>query len=122
MANPFDERDLEEDLFRIYQEGGKLGYWARYFYRLFMTHSDLYIGGVAAVRKMLEAGGAASGLAAVLSLERPDLAVETLVLSEEWGHLFKPWDRRQAQENLRLAKALLNAQNSKKPTTVRRGR
>ena len=91
----------------MYEEGGKLGYWARYFYQLFKPHSDQYIGGVAAVRKMLEAGGAASGLATVLSLERSDLAVETLVLREKWDRLFKPWDRRQAKENLRLANALL---------------
>jgi len=32
--------------------------------------------------------------------------VEMLVLSEKWGHLFKPWDRKQAEENLRLAEAL----------------
>lgn len=109
MANPLDERDLENELLRLYEEGGKLGYWARYFYRLFMPSSDLYVGGIAAVRKMLEAGGAASGLAMVLEIERPDLAVETIVLSEKWSHLFKPWDQRQARENLRLANALRRA-------------
>ena len=47
-----------------------------------MPHSDLYVGGVAAVRKMLEAGGAASGLAMVLELERPDLvATDTVAMS-----------------------------------------
>jgi len=106
MANPPDERDLEGELFRMYEEGGRLGYWARYFYQMFMPHCQRYIGGVAAVRKMLEAGGAASGLATVLGLGRRDLAVEMLVLSEKWGHLFKPWDRKQSEENLRLAEAL----------------
>jgi hypothetical protein len=106
MASPLNERDLETELYRIYEEGGKLGYWAKYFYQSFTPHRQRYIGGVAAVRKMLEAGGAASGLATVLDLERPDLAVETLVLSEKWSHLFKPWDRKHAKENLRLAKPL----------------
>ena len=109
MATPPDERDLEDELLRMYEEGGKLGYWARYFYQMFMPHCQKYIGGVAAVRRMLESGGAASGLATVLDLGREDLAVEKLVMSEKWGHLFKSWDRKQAQENLRLAKALRNS-------------
>jgi hypothetical protein len=109
MSTPPTEQDLEKELFHLYEEGGRLGYWARYFYRMFMSHCDGYIGGVAAVRKMLEAGGAASGLEKVLHLKREDLAVETLVLSGKWDHLFKPWDRKQAKENLRYARALLES-------------
>jgi hypothetical protein len=111
IANPLNESDLEAELYRMYEEGGQLGYWARYFYQMFMPHCQRYIGGVAAVRKMLEAGGAASGLETVLEMERPDLAVETLVLGEKWSHLFKPWDRRQAQENMRLANALRSSKH-----------
>jgi hypothetical protein len=33
---------------------------------------------------------------------RPDLAVETLVLGREWGHLFKQYDHKKAKENLRV--------------------
>lgn len=109
MLTPPTEKELESELLRLYEEGGKLGYWARYFYRMFMPHCEGYIGGVAAVRKMLEAGGSASGLQEVLRLKRDDLAVETLVLSGKWDHLFKPWDRKQARENLRYARALSNS-------------
>jgi hypothetical protein len=105
MTTPRDERDLESELLRIYEEGGKLGYWAKRFYQMFTPGCQRYVGGVAAVRKVLEAGGATSGLTAVVHLGRQDLAVEELVLGERWGHLFKPWDCKQAQENLRIANA-----------------
>jgi hypothetical protein len=107
MAIPRNETDLESELRRIYEEGGKLKppYWAKRFYQWFTPGCDRYVGGVNAVRKVLEAGGQSSGLKTVIEQGRPGLAVETLVLSEEWGHLFKPWDRKQAQENLRLANA-----------------
>jgi hypothetical protein len=107
MANPRNETDLESKLREIYEEGGKLNppYWARRFYQLFTPECQRYVGGVNAVRKMLEAGGLSSGLRTVIEPDRSDLSVETLVLSDEWGHLFKPWDRKQAQENLGLANA-----------------
>jgi hypothetical protein len=107
MATPCNEADLESELLRIYEEGGRLNppYWARRFYQLFTPSCQRYVGGVNAVRKMLDAGGQSSGLRTVIEQGRSDLAVETLVLSEKWSHLFKPWDRKKAQENLRLANA-----------------
>jgi hypothetical protein len=47
MAN-LDEQDLEAELLRIYEEGGKFGYWAKRFYQMFTPHCERYVGGVAA--------------------------------------------------------------------------
>jgi hypothetical protein len=104
-----NERDLNAELLRIYEECGKFGYWPKRFYQMIAPHCERYVGGVAAVRKLLEAGGSASGLIRLLDEDRLDLSIENLVLSPKWSHLFKPWDIKKAQENLRYAKALHRA-------------
>ncbi len=59
--------------------------------------------------KVMDAGADSSGLMRVLEAGREDLAVETLVLTDKWQHLFKPWDHEKARQNLRLAKARMKA-------------
>ena len=107
MANPHDQRDLEDELQRLYEECGRLNppYWAKRFYQMFTQSCARYIGGVAAVRKLLDADSETSGLIRVLEAGRENLSVEYLVLLPEWRHLFKPWDHEKARQNLRLAKA-----------------
>ena len=106
MAIPHNQSDLEAELLRIYDEGGRLSppYWARRFYQLFMPHCARYVGGVEAVRRMVATGGQSYGIEVVKKHGRLDLAVETLVLDSEWTHLFKDYDRAKARENLRLTK------------------
>jgi len=112
-----NEHDLDVELLRIYEESGKFGYWPKRLYQMVVPHCERYIGGVAAVRKLLEvSGGEASGLVRLLDENRLDLSIESLVLSPNWSHLFKPWDIKRAQENLRYANALHHAkakENSK---------
>jgi hypothetical protein len=111
MADPRDESDLERELQRLYEEGGRLNppYWARRFRQMFTPGCARYIGGVAAVRKVLDAGSDTSGLMTVLKAGREDLSVENVILSHDWEHLFKAWDHEKARQNLRLAKAKIKA-------------
>ena len=104
-----NEHDLDAELLRIYEECGKFGYWPRRFYQMIVPTCQRYIGGMAAVRKLLEVGGEASGLIRLLDEDRLDLSIEKLVLSPKWSHLFRPWDIKKAQENLRYANALHRA-------------
>jgi hypothetical protein len=94
-----NEHDLEVELHRIYEECKKFNYQASRFYQMITPGCQKYLGGVAAVRKLLDAP--TSGLLSLIKEGRLDLAVENLVLSPEWGHLFKSWDYGKAQENLR---------------------
>jgi len=102
MAIPHDQSDLEAELLRIYEEGGRLDppYWARRFYQLFMPHCVRYVGGVEAVRRMMASGGLSYGLQLVKSRNRLDLSVENLVLDNDWTHLFNDADRTLARSNL----------------------
>ena len=61
---------------KVYRAAGReTGYWAGYFLRSVKQH-----GGVGAARRLLERGGVSKGLARLASLNRLDLAMETLVL------------------------------------------
>jgi hypothetical protein len=103
------ERDLEGELHRIYDECKKFGYQASRFYQMITPDCQKYLGGVAAVRKLLDAP--TSGLLRLIDEGRIDLAIEHLVLSPKWSHLFKSWDQKKARENLRYANALHRTKN-----------
>jgi hypothetical protein len=107
-----NEYDLEVELRRIYEECKTFNYYAMRFYQMITPGCQRYVGGVAAVRKLLDGGGT-SGLLRLLDEDRLDLAVEHVVLSPKWSHLFKPWDQKKAQENLRYASALHRSKNKR---------
>jgi 5-methylcytosine-specific restriction protein A len=90
------EQDMVEKVYRA--AGRETGYWAGYFLR-----SVKRLGGVGAARRLLERGGVSQGLARLASLDRLDLAMETLVLDPAYGPLFT--DEERAIATRRLAKA-----------------
>jgi hypothetical protein len=100
MAMPHDEHDLELELHRLYVECGKLGYWAKRWYQLFMPHCARYVGGIETVRRTLATGGQSFGIEIVRNLGRLDLTVEHIVLDSDWTHLFTDRERNQARRNL----------------------
>jgi len=105
------EQDLEVELHRIYEECKTFNYYAMRFYQMITPGCQKYLGGVAAVRKLLDAP--TTGLLRLIDEGRLDLAVEHLVLDPSWSHLFKSWDQKKAQDNLRYANALHRAKNKR---------
>src|SRR4029077_18739776 len=91
--------ELEQELDRLYREGGQLGYWAKRAHQLFAPGCKRYVGGVEGVRRIVSKGPGA-GFAFAVKYERLDLLVENLVLSPKWKHLFTPELQRKADENL----------------------
>jgi hypothetical protein len=100
MPDLRNEHDLELELLRIYHECGRLGYWARRWYQMFMPHCARYVGGIETVRKTLATGGQSLGISTVRRLGRLDLTVEHIVLDSGWTHLFTDQERTRARKNL----------------------
>jgi hypothetical protein len=98
------EHDLNVELLRIYKECGKFGYWPKRFYQMIAPHCERYVGGTAAVRKLLEVGGEASGLIRLIDENRLDLSIETLVLNPKWSHLFKPMGYQESPRKFAIRK------------------
>jgi 5-methylcytosine-specific restriction enzyme A len=92
------EREMVEKVYR--GVGRETGYWAGYFLRSVKRY-----GGVAAARRLLETEGVSKGLAKLATLERLDLAMETLVLQPTYQSLFTPEERTRAAERLEQARA-----------------
>ena len=92
------EQDMVEKVYRT--AGRETGYWAGYFLRAVKRY-----GGVGAARRALERGGISKGLAKLASLDRLDLAMETLVLDPAYGPLFTDEERAVATERLAQARA-----------------
>jgi orotidine-5'-phosphate decarboxylase len=99
MGKVYDEKDLEVELFRLYQEWGALGYWAKRFFQMFASHCKRYKGGVSAVRTVLYKNQTA-GFSFLKQKERMDLSIEFLVLKPEWHKLFNDKDRHKAKMKL----------------------
>jgi 5-methylcytosine-specific restriction protein A len=92
------EQDMVEKVYRA--AGRETGYWAGYFLK-----SVRQYGGVGAARKLLERGGVSKGLARLATLDRLDLAMETLVLDPAYVPLFTDDDRATAARRLAEARA-----------------
>jgi 5-methylcytosine-specific restriction protein A len=96
------EQDMVEKVYRA--AGRETGYWAGYFLR-----SVKRFGGVGAARRLLERGGVSQGLARLASLDRLDLAMETLVLDPAYGPLFTDEERAIATRRLTQARGTARA-------------
>ena len=94
------EQDMVEKVYRA--AGRETGYWAGYFLRLVKHY-----GGVGAARRLLERGGVSKGLAKLATLNRLDLAMETLVLDPAYGVLFTDAERAIAARRLEEARAAM---------------
>ena len=94
------EQDMVEKVYRA--TGRETGYWAGYFLRTVKKY-----GGVGAARRLLERGGVSKGLARLASLERLDLAMETLVLDPGYAPLFTDEERAVARRRLEHARAAM---------------
>ena len=92
------EQDMVEKVYRA--AGRETGYWAGYFLK-----SVKQYGGVGAARRLLERGGVSKGLARLASLNRLDLAMETLVLDPAYALLFTDDERAIAARRLEEARA-----------------
>lgn len=92
------EQEMVEKVYRA--AGRETGYWAGYFLRSVKTY-----GGVGAARRLLERGGVSKGLARLASLNRLDLAMETLVLDPAYTLLFSDEERAVATRRLEDARA-----------------
>src|SRR6266571_3727963 len=91
------EQDMVEKIYRA--AGRETGYWAGYFLR-----SVKHYGGVGAARRLLERGGVSKGLAKLASLNRLDLAMETLVRDPAYAILFTDEERATATRRLEEAR------------------
>lgn len=98
MAKVYNEAALEEALEDLYQEWGALGFWAKRLHQKFSTGRKKYVGGVAAVRSVLNSR--TYGFAFLRERKRLDLSIEKLVLKPEWKDLFCVEDREQARKRL----------------------
>ncbi|HYE90808.1 MAG TPA: hypothetical protein VEA38_07315 [Terriglobales bacterium] len=92
------EQDMVEKVYRTV--GRETGYWAGYFLK-----SVKQYGGVGAARRALERDGISKGLAKLASLDRLDLAMETLVLDPAYAPLFTDEERTTAARRLAEARA-----------------
>lgn len=92
------EQDMVEKVYRA--AGRETGYWAGYFLRSVKRY-----GGVGAARRLLERGGVSKGLARLASLDRLDLAMETLVLDPAYAPLFTDEERAGATRRLEQARS-----------------
>ena len=94
------EQDMVEKVYRA--AGRETGYWAGYFLKSVKRY-----GGVGAARRLLERGGISKGLAKLASLNRLDLAMETLVLDPAYTILFTEDERAIATRRLEEARAAM---------------
>ena len=92
------EQEMVETVYRA--AGRETGYWAGYFLRSVKSH-----GGVEAARRLLRKGGVSKGLVKLASLDRLDLAMESVVLREEFRALFTDEEREMATRHLADARA-----------------
>ena len=95
-----DQVTLDQQLLsRHHQVHAATGHRESRFYQWFTPHCKRYIGGVAAVRKVLNRPNS-EGLERLKKAHRPDLAVEALVLDPKWEGCFDDRDRKLARANL----------------------
>lgn len=99
MSETLEER-FHRRLESSYWEVGKAtSYWASRFLQKVRR-----VGGLQAAREWLDPQkDTAAGLDRVVSVGRPDLSLEAMVLEEEWMELFTPEERRIARERLDAA-------------------
>ena len=92
------EWEMVEKVYRA--TGRETGYWAGYFLRSVKRY-----GGVGAARRLLEQDGVSKGLAKLASLQRLDLAMESLVLQPAYQSLFTSEELARAAARLEQARA-----------------
>jgi hypothetical protein len=93
------ESDLERELLARYRQWADLGYRASRFYQMFSPHCKRYVGGVAAVRLLLQKSGT-PGFAFLKEKNKLKLSVEALVANGDWDDLFTASDRSRAMSKL----------------------
>jgi 5-methylcytosine-specific restriction protein A len=99
MPETLEER-FHRRLESSYWEVGKAtSYWASRFLQKVRR-----VGGLQAAREWLDSKkDSAAGLDRVVSVGRPELSLEGMVLEDEWKELFTPEERRIARERLDAA-------------------
>jgi hypothetical protein len=99
VTRVYNEAALEEALQGLYEQWGRdLGFWARRLHQKFTPGRKNYVGGVAAVRSVLNSRTA--GFSMLQEQGRLDLSIESLILQPEWESLFLDSDRTLARARL----------------------
>lgn len=89
------EERFQEEMFRIYREATKFGYYPTYFLRMVNER-----GGLAAAKQLLGGGDPSSGFTRLWEEQRLDLSVEAVVLQEPWRSLFTEDELTKARRRL----------------------
>lgn len=89
------ENEFHREMEGIYHVAASLGYRPTYFLQMVQQH-----GGVSAVKQLLNAPEAQSGLTKLWELGRLDISMEALVVQERWIPLFGDAERQAAWERL----------------------
>jgi uncharacterized protein YuzE len=98
-TSPDLEGRFHEMLVNSYWDVGRAtGYWAHRF-----RQKVVRVGGLQAARDWLARKDIPSGLDRVVSMGRPDLALESMVLEDPWNQLFTPAELAIARDRLRQA-------------------
>lgn len=109
MSTDLEQR-FHTRLVNSYSEVGRsTGYWAHRF-----RQKVLSVGGLQAARDWLARKDHPSGLDRVISVGRPDLALEAIVLEDPWDQLFTPGERAIARR--RLEEAIARHRSAEPPT------
>ena len=89
------EMQFHREMIRIYNEASKLGYRPTRFLQMVEN-----LGGRQAAKHLLSSEAPASGFERLWELGRMDLTVESLVLQEQWTHLFTEQELQEAERRL----------------------
>jgi len=102
MAQVYNEAALERVLEDLYQEWGRMGFWAKRLHQKFTPGRKRYIGGIASVRSVLMSR--TDGFAFLKEHNSLRISVESLILEPRWKELFCDNDRELAQNRLDRAR------------------
>ena len=89
------EMQFHQEMIRTYNEACKLGYRPTRFLQMVER-----LGGAQAAKHLLSSEAPASGFERLWELGRMDLTVESLVLQEQWAHLFTEEELQEAERRL----------------------
>jgi hypothetical protein len=89
------EAAFHQAMLDSYHQLAKLGYRATYFLRMVQE-----LGGVEAVRQLINQDGVSEGFTRLWEMGRLDLSAEAFVLKPEYRELFTDKERRRARQRL----------------------
>lgn len=89
------EMQFHQEMIRIYDEACKLGYRPSRFLQMVEK-----LVGRQTAKHLLSSEAPASGFERLWELGRMDLTVESLVLQEQWAHLFTDQELQEAERRL----------------------